>query len=198
VKKGKASAPKAELIRNAAITVFAEYGYHQAKMVIIAEMAGVSAGSIYLHFKNKASLLCHIFEQTWERMIAISGELTRRSDLAPPEKLDLLIDQLFDLFHQETALARVLVNEHNTWCQLANVKFNSCLDRYFADIDALLGEGQQSGIFNPHIAAVTFRHVLFGGLRRLLEVWACTPDSLPMGRIRQDFKVLLKRGVLLP
>ncbi|MEJ2640745.1 MAG: TetR/AcrR family transcriptional regulator [Desulfosarcinaceae bacterium] len=198
MKKDRTTATKAEMILNAAIAVFAEYGYHHAKMARIAEVAGVSAGSIYLHFKNKASILSHIFEQTWERMITITGELTKRSDLTPPEKLDLLVDRLFDLFHQETALARVLVNEHNTWCQLAEIKFHDCLERYFADIDALLDEGQQAGIFNPHIAAVTFRHVLFGGMRRLLEVWACTPDSLPIGRIRQDFKVLLKRGVLLP
>jgi TetR/AcrR family fatty acid metabolism transcriptional regulator len=198
MKKDRVSDDKAELILNAAIAVFAEYGYHQAKMAKIAEVAGVSAGSIYLYFKNKASLLSHIFEMTWEMMISITGDLKRRTDLTPPEKLDLLVDQHFDLFHLETELARVLVNEHYTWCQLAEVKFNASLDRYFANIDALLSEGQEEGTFNPHISAVTFRHVLFGGMRRLLEVWACAPDSLPIGRIRQDFKVLLKRGVLLP
>jgi TetR/AcrR family fatty acid metabolism transcriptional regulator len=196
--KGKVSDGKAELILDAAIAVFAEHGYHQAKMARIAEVAGVSAGSIYLYYKNKASLLSHIFEMTWEMMIAITAELTRRNDLTPPEKIDLLVDQHFDLFHQKTELARVLVNEHYTWCQLAEVKFNASLDRYFAGIDTLLGEGQQAGIFNPHIASVTFRHVLFGGMRRLLEVWAGAPEALPIGRIRQDFKVLLKRGVLLP
>ena len=198
MKKAKVSDSKAEVILNAAIAVFAEYGYHQAKMAKIAEVAGVSAGSIYLYYRNKASLLSHIFEMTWEMMISITSDLTRRSDLTSPEKLDLLVDQHFDLFHQETELARVLVNEHYTWCQLAEVKFNYSLDRYFANIDTLLNEGQQAGVFNPHISSVTFRHVLFGGMRRLLEVWACSPDSLPIGRIRQDFKILLKRGVLLP
>jgi TetR/AcrR family transcriptional regulator, fatty acid metabolism regulator protein len=198
MKKASASEAKKELILDAAVAVFAKHGYHQAKMAKIAEVAGVSAGSIYLYFKSKASLLSHIFEHTWEQMITITGELTRRSDLTPPDKLDLLVDQLFELFHQEAELARVLINEHYTWCQLAESQFHDCLERYFADIDALLGEGQQAGIFNPHIAAVSFRHVLFGGLRRLLEVWACTPESLPIGRIRQDFKVLLKQGVLLP
>ncbi|MDJ0783248.1 MAG: TetR/AcrR family transcriptional regulator [Desulfosarcinaceae bacterium] len=198
MKRDRASDGKAELILNAAIAVFAEYGYHKAKMAKIAEVAGVSAGSIYLYYKNKASLLSHIFEMTWEMMIAITSDLTRRRDLTPPEKLDLMVDQHFDLFHLETELARVLVNEHYTWCQLAEARFNACLERYFADIDSLLGEGQRTGIFNPHIAAVTFRHVLFGGMRRLLEVWAGSPDALPIGRIRQDFKVLLKRGVLLP
>lgn len=189
---------KAELILKAAIAVFAEHGYHQAKMAKIAEVAGVSAGSLYLYFKNKASILSHVFEMTWEMMITISSELTLRSDLTPPEKLDLLVDQLFDLFHQETELALVMVNEHYTWCQLAETTFNDCIDRFFTDIDTLHKEGQQAGIFNPHIASVTFRHVLFGGMRRLLEVWACSPEALPICRIRQDFKVLLKRGVLLP
>ena len=198
MKKNRASDDKAELILNAAITVFAEYGYHQAKMAKIAEVAGVSAGSLYLYFKNKASIISNVFEMTWEKMITISSTLTLRSDLTPPEKLDLLVDQLFDLFHQETELALVMVNEHYTWCQLAETTFNDCIDRFFTDIDTLHSEGQKAGIFNPHISSVTFRHVLFGGMRRLLEVWACSPENLPIGRIRQDFKVLLKRGVLLP
>jgi TetR/AcrR family fatty acid metabolism transcriptional regulator len=198
MKKNRISDGKAELILNAAIAVFAAHGYHQAKMAKIAEVAGVSAGSLYLYYKNKASILCQIFEMTWEMMITITGVLTRRSDLTPPEKLDLLVDQMFDLFHQETELALVVVNEHYTWCQLAETSFNASIDRFFTDIDSLHSEGQQSGIFNPHISSVTFRHVLFGGMRRLLEVWACSPETLPIGRIRQDFKVLLKRGVLLP
>lgn len=198
MKKDRIPDGKAELILKAAIAVFAEHGYHQAKMAKIAEVAGVSAGSLYLYFKNKASILGHIFEMTWEMMISISSGLTQRSDLSPPEKLDLLVDQLFDLFHQETELALVMVNEHYTWCQLAETTFSDCIDRFFTDIDTLHQEGQQAGVFNPHIASVTFRHVLFGGMRRLLEVWACSPEALPIGRIRQDFKVLLKRGVLLP
>ena len=65
MKKNRISDGKAELILNAAIAVFAEHGYHQAKMAKIAEVGGVSAGSLYLYFKNKASILSHIFEMTW-------------------------------------------------------------------------------------------------------------------------------------
>ena len=54
---------KRHRIMNAAITSFAQRGYHQATIADVAREAGVAAGTIYLYFKNKDDLLVSIFEE---------------------------------------------------------------------------------------------------------------------------------------
>ena len=63
---GKAEARKSEKrgrITEAAIAVFAERGFHAARVSDIARRAGVADGTIYLYFKNKEDLLLSIFEE---------------------------------------------------------------------------------------------------------------------------------------
>ena len=60
---------KRDRIMNAAITTFAQNGYHQATMAAVAREAGVAAGTIYLYFKSKDDLLISIFEEKVQRFI---------------------------------------------------------------------------------------------------------------------------------
>ena len=55
-------ADKHALILDAAIRVFAEKGFHRARISDIADAAGVADGTIYLYFDNKEHLLLSIFE----------------------------------------------------------------------------------------------------------------------------------------
>ena len=48
---------KREAIIQAALTLFAEHGFHNAPMSLLAKQAGVSAGTIYLYFADKDDLI---------------------------------------------------------------------------------------------------------------------------------------------
>jgi len=50
---GGSTGDKRALITDAAIQVFADKGFHQARVSDIAKKAGVADGTIYLYFKNK-------------------------------------------------------------------------------------------------------------------------------------------------
>ncbi len=52
-----------EAIINAAIDVFYEYGVSKASLEDIAEVAGVTRGAVYWHFKNKAAIFSAIHDQ---------------------------------------------------------------------------------------------------------------------------------------
>ena len=67
-------AEKKREILEAAVQVFAQTGYHNAKMAKIAEVAGVGAGSLYLYYRNKEDILEQISINLWE-------ELTDKLDL---------------------------------------------------------------------------------------------------------------------
>ena len=62
-------ADKRALITDAAVEVFAEKGFHLARVSDIAKRAGVADGTIYLYFKNKEDLLLTIFEEKMDFLL---------------------------------------------------------------------------------------------------------------------------------
>src|SRR5688500_2708027 len=52
----------------AGIAQFQEHGYEQATVLVIAEVAGVTTGSLYHHFKSKLGLYLVIRDEMEKRM----------------------------------------------------------------------------------------------------------------------------------
>ena len=78
-------------------------------MAKIAEVAGVGAGSLYLYYKNKANILSQIFDNLWQELAHKQEKMIARTDLTPLEKLDGMIDLVFDMFASNSSLALVYV-----------------------------------------------------------------------------------------
>lgn len=51
-----------EIVR-AALEIIAEHGFHGAPMAMIADRAGVGAGTIYRYFENKDVLICELYRE---------------------------------------------------------------------------------------------------------------------------------------
>lgn len=56
-----------EIVR-AALELIAEHGFHGAPMAIIADRAGVGAGTIYRYFENKDVLITELYRDLEERI----------------------------------------------------------------------------------------------------------------------------------
>lgn len=69
-----------EIVR-AALEIIAENGFHGAPMAMIAERAGVGAGTIYRYFENKDVMIRQLFEELEERLKA---KLLDRYDTGKP------------------------------------------------------------------------------------------------------------------
>src|ERR1700756_4530863 len=74
-----------EKIRDAAVHLFAETGYHAAPLRDIASIAGIQAASIYYHYPNKQALLVEIMDThmpqlntSLERVIALPVSVQQR------------------------------------------------------------------------------------------------------------------------
>lgn len=59
-----------EVVR-AALELIAEHGFHGAPMAMIAERAGVGAGTIYRYFENKDVLIAELYRDLEERSYPI-------------------------------------------------------------------------------------------------------------------------------
>lgn len=65
---------KREEIVRAALELIAEHGFHGAPMAMIAERAGVGAGTIYRYFENKDVMITELFQELEERSKPIIKE----------------------------------------------------------------------------------------------------------------------------
>ena len=62
-----------EIVR-AALELIAEHGFHGAPMALIAERAGVGAGTIYRYFENKDVLINEMYQELEEKIFPVITE----------------------------------------------------------------------------------------------------------------------------
>jgi TetR/AcrR family transcriptional regulator, repressor of fatR-cypB operon len=62
---------KREDIIHAALELIAEHGFHGAPMAMIAERAGVGAGTIYRYFENKDVLIAELYRELENRIYPV-------------------------------------------------------------------------------------------------------------------------------
>ena len=62
-----------EIVR-AALELIAEHGFHGAPMAMIAERAGVGAGTIYRYFENKDVLIHELYRELEEKLYPILAD----------------------------------------------------------------------------------------------------------------------------
>ena len=183
-------------IIEAAIKVFAENGYHRAKISKIAEVANVAIGSVYVYYKNKEDLLYKIFDNLWERLYLDYKNLSENNYLSPAEKLDNMRDIFFDIFTENPSLALVYVNEQNHHMNNRDQKFTEYYEKFLEQAQLLVQDGVNRGVFVDTVDIVIFRYYVFGAIRNLLHQWASDQDNFPLNKIRQNVKYLNRKGIL--
>ncbi|KAF0218490.1 MAG: TetR family transcriptional [Geobacteraceae bacterium] len=145
----------------AAIQVFADYGYDNASMRMIAQAAGVSVGTLYLHFKNKDDLYLTITKEWIDDL----NELTNRA-----------LDRIDDPRTAITVFITISIDytrEHREMILLQGRKFGRCLgleqkQQFFRKRRQLLTDivqrGVTEGVFRSDDPAETAR-IIFNVLR---------------------------------
>lgn len=102
---------KKELIRQTAISVMAELGYHESTTDRIAQEGGMAVGTIYNYFRNKEEILQYIFEVEFaKRKKAYEEELA--SEKLALDKLTSLLEKHFQAIEENILVGKILVREH--------------------------------------------------------------------------------------
>lgn len=99
-----------ELIRQTAIQVMAENGYHNSTTDKIAQEAGIAVGTIYNYFRNKEEILEYIFAVELEKRQKAFEE-QRQSNKPVLEKLQALLELHFTEIAENIAVGQILVRE---------------------------------------------------------------------------------------
>lgn len=78
-------------ILEAAIQVLAKEGAHRFTTTRVAERAGVSVGSVYQYFPNKASILFRLQSDEWQQTSAMLSRILQDAARPPLERLRVLV-----------------------------------------------------------------------------------------------------------
>ncbi|MFT8932840.1 MAG: TetR/AcrR family transcriptional regulator [Acetobacter syzygii] len=116
------SETKRQQILTGASSVFAEHGYEGASMSAIARQAGVSKGTLYNYFANKADLFAAFVEQRCREKLPVALAPVREN--APPrEILTAVARAMVRLITQPDSLMlyRIIVSEAPRFPQLGAI-----------------------------------------------------------------------------
>jgi len=97
-------------ILEAARKVFAEKGFHEAKVDDIAEVAGVAKGTVYLYYQSKRDLYFAALKFGIAEMYSLLLEELKRVS-APEEKLKVLISTKLAYFDENRDFFKIYYSE---------------------------------------------------------------------------------------
>ncbi|SEM84740.1 TetR/AcrR family transcriptional regulator [Lihuaxuella thermophila] len=136
---------KVDVIFQAAVQVFAESGFDQAKMDDIAQAAGVAKGTIYYHFKSKEELFVGLMNEGMKRLIDCARRSIAVHD-SPAEQLKALLHAHVHFFIQNEKLAKLVLNEA-FGTKERQQQFRAKIREYLNLIQEILQKGMETGEF---------------------------------------------------
>jgi TetR/AcrR family fatty acid metabolism transcriptional regulator len=162
------SSDKRHRILDAALKVFAERGFYNAKVAEVARQAGVADGTIYLYFANKDDLLISLFEDRMEFLIQRLREDLAKLEGDAPSKIRRMIHLHLLLAEEAPALAEFITVELRQSAKFVKEYDNPRFMQYLGILRDLIVQGQQEGSIAEHLDARTVSRAIFGSLDELL------------------------------
>lgn len=164
------SADKYQKIIEAATAVFAQKGFHAAKIADIAKVAQVADGTIYLYFKSKDDLLISVFEYSIDLFIqTVENGLSGLT--SPVEKLKYFIEIYFKLIKTYPELAQVIQLELRQSSKFLKEYTNTKFFTFLSIVAGIVEEGQAERLFRPDLNPQLVRRALFGAIDEISLEW---------------------------
>ncbi|MFZ5482061.1 MAG: TetR/AcrR family transcriptional regulator [Myxococcota bacterium] len=161
---------KHDLILEAAIEVFAEKGFHHARISDIARRAGVADGTIYLYFRNKDDVLLTIFEEKMGVLIGgLHDVLAPLSD--PLDKVRAFARYHFRQVRDHRALAEVLQIELRLSNKFLKEYRPEKLWEYLGIFASIVREGQEKGVVRADLDPFVLMWGFFGAMDEISMQW---------------------------
>jgi len=169
-------ADKREAILGAALDLFSERGFDGTAMPMVAERAGVGAGTIYRHFDSKEALGNAVFRQC--KLAMQDYVLARRKPgLTAREEFRGMWQGLWDFLREQPAACRFLETQgHATYLDESSRAISEAV---FVSITDFVRRGQAAGAIRDASPAVIIAMALgaFIGLVKEADAGRLTLDE---------------------
>lgn len=150
-------------IMEAAYELFHEKGYERARMDEVAELAGLTKGGVYFHFKNKRALLEALLKRQHENFKEFVDEHRERDEPDPRRRIGGFLLGLVDKVYREhfpasrsshLGILELFLESHRQ--EVLNLEVRDCYREIRAFLAEAVEQGRRAGLFgvDPFTAAV--------------------------------------------
>ncbi len=184
---------KKEQIIHAAMSVFAEKGVANTKMIDIARAAAIGKGTIYEYFRSKEDIFAAAFNRMNRDMELKIGEILEEDD-PPAVQLQRIFDISLDYFCRDAAeFSSVMMDFWAEGIRRKNpdmmgvINLKEIYDQYRMIIAGIVRKGQQAGQFND-VDPLSYASLAIGALDGLLLQMVMSAEIIDLARIRETFQ----------
>ena len=168
---------KREKILKAAISAFAQKGYHDTSISKIINKAGIARGTFYLYFENKRQ----IFDSILENLIVEIDRCIKKIEIGrerqnPLEQLKDNLRRIFTLFVENPELSRILLRHAAGLDKESDQKITEFYNNIADKIEDALKLGIKMELIrdcNPRITSF----LILGSIKELIEHVTLTMKS---------------------
>jgi TetR/AcrR family fatty acid metabolism transcriptional regulator len=164
------SPQKRQRILDAAVAVFAQKGFHVARISDIAARAGVADGTVYLYFKNKEEILMTAINTAFDAFVS-NARAELATIVSPVEKLRRLALLHLQALGSNRNLAIVFQMELRQSTRFLAPFSHEHMIEYFQIVRSAIRDGQQSGVFRPELNEKIAANCFFGAIDEMVTSW---------------------------
>ena len=189
------TASKRDRILRAAVEVFAQSGYFNAKVADVAKAAGVADGTIYLYFNGKEDLLINIFrEHTRTYLDSLQEKIAgvSRAD----DRVRLVIRHHLESLGRDRALAVVYQVELRHSLKFMSLFSHQEVAEYLELLRRIIEQGQIDGVFRRTLHPQLVAKAVFGVLDEMVTSWVLSEKEQALEEQAEQIADLLLTGLL--
>ena len=186
---------KRERILRAAVDVFADYGYFNAKVAQIAKAAGVADGTIYLYFENKEDVLISIFREHTRSYLAALDLRMQNVDRAE-DRLRTAVRHHLETAGRDRALAVVSQVELRHSLKFLSLFSQQEVADYLNVIRKIVEHGQGQEAFRRNVHPQLAAKAIFGVLDEMVTSWMLSEKDYDLGAQADQVADFILTGLL--
>ena len=186
-----AKGDKQEMIIDAALEVFREKGYANARMADIARRAGVSYGLVYHYFGSKEVLFDLIVETWWSDLYAMMDrEKKAKGDFSG--KLIHIIQFVLETYVQRPNLMSIFVSEVCRSSVYHTEEGLSKFLKFFSLCEEIMLQGQKQGVLKKDIPTHHLSYIFYGAIETFISVMVLGKEPLTKKRLERAVRAIME------
>lgn len=179
VRRGEASkrARRAQ-IKEAALGVFSERGYHDTSVSDVVAAAGVARGTFYLYFDGKEAIFLELLDDLFAHLESnIVGVTTSPGSPPLDEQLHNTVVRILHTVVTNRPLTRIIFREAVGLHDRIDERVRAFDDGLHNYVSRHLQEGAQAGLVGPDVDPVVSAACVIGSLREVVNRLVVSSDA---------------------
>ncbi|MDG0865976.1 TetR family transcriptional regulator [Candidatus Lucifugimonas marina] len=182
-----------ERILEAAETVFADNGYHDALIDEIGKRTSMSKGGLYFHFPSKEDLFFAVMDRLANKLVRRAEKAAGKAE-SPLEAAEAALDAVLSALSVQKRLARLLITQGYSMGNAFEAKRAEMFDRFAGVIKKHLDEAARARQIDQIDTDLASR-VWLGAVNEVVVHWLFSGGTTPKNAA-PDLKKFLVQSVM--